>query len=212
MLSFFLDCRLCEKLASRKGRTSPRPAPSGRIPRTCAMSILSQRATRRSNTRRSLSPPPSHPRRRVLTKSRYTPLSPPSTPDSASAAAAAAAGERPRLPATLKATAAAAAVPAQDRGPNPELGDQAEGPGERSRRTAESGEGGGAGRRARPVQEEARGLSQTAVQSFIVPGSDSESEEASGVAPMKEGREAGVPVKVKEPGAEINLNNLKDFF
>ena len=29
---------------------------------------------------------------------------------------------------------------------------------------------------------------------------------------MKEGREAGVPVKVKEPGAEINLNNLKDFF
>ena len=124
------------------------------------------------------------------------------------AAAAAAAGERPRLPAStraaLKATAAAAAVPAQDRGPNPELGDQAEGPGERSRRPAESGEGGGAGRRARPVQE--------AVQSFIVPGSDSESEEASGVAPMKEGREAGVPVKVKEPGAEINLNNLKDFF
>ena len=131
-------------------------------------------------------------------------------------AAAAAAGERPRLPAStraaLKATAAAAAVPAQDRGPNPELGDQAEGPGERSRRPAESGEGGGAGRRARPVQEAARGLSQTAVQSFIVPGSDSESEEASGVAPMKEGREAGVPVKVKEPGAEINLNNLKDFF
>ena len=122
------------------------------------------------------------------------------------AAAAAAAGERPRLPAStraaLKATAAAAAVPAQDRGPNPELGDQAEGPGERSRRPAESGEGGGAGRRARPVQEAARGLSQTAVQSFIVPGSDSESEEASGVA----------PVKVKEPGAEINLNNLKDFF
>ena len=62
------------------------------------------------------------------------------------------------------------------------------------------------------VQEAARGLSQTAVQSFIVPGSDSESEEASGVAPMKEGRETGVPVKVKEPGAEINLNNLKDFF
>ena len=126
-------------------------------------------------------------------------------------AAAAAAGERPRLPAStraaLKATAAAAAVPAQDRGPNPELGDQAEGPGERSRRPAESGEGGGAGRRARPVQEAARGLSQTAVQSFIVPGSDSESEEA-----RKEGREAGVPVKVKEPGAEINLNNLKDFF
>ena len=124
----------------------------------------------------------------------------------AAAAAAAAAGERPRLPAStraaLKATAAAAAVPAQDRGPNPELGDQAGGPGERSRHPAESGEGGGAGRRARPVQEAARGLSQTAVQSFIVPGSDSESEEASGVA----------PVKVKEPGAEINLNNLKDFF
>ena len=106
----------------------------------------------------------------------------------AASAASAAAGERPRLPAStraaLKATSAAA-VPAQDPP---------------------------AGRRARPGQEEARGLAQTAaaaataVPSFIVP--DSESEEA-----VKECREGGVaPVKVKEPGAEINLNNLKDFF